>query len=95
MASSSTTVGRPKRAQYGITLVIIKLQERVLVRLLQTNVVCGKTIARKFSTNLKFHLKAMHIEMYGDVLKKEKDVKEKELKEKEKRSANGACNFSN
>ena len=33
--------------------------------------------------------------MYGDVLKKEKDVKEKELKEKEKRSANAACNFSN
>lgn len=73
-----------KRAQYGITLVIIKLQERVLVWLLQikkTNAVCEKTIAGKFNTNLKFYLKAMHIEMYGDVLKKEKDVKEKGLKE--------------
>lgn len=80
MATDSATVGRPKKSPVWDYFHYDQATGKSTCEIVtskETNAVCGRAIAGKFSTNLKLHLKAMHIDIYRDVLKKEKDIKEK------------------
>ena len=87
MASSSTTIGRPKKSpvwDYFSYNVATGKSICAVVTNKKTNAMCGKIISGKYSTNLKFHLKAMHREMYEDVLKKKRMLKRRNSRKKKR-----------
>jgi len=58
-----------------------------LVEQLDSQSICGKSIAGKFATNLKKHLKLAHPSAFEDVVKKEEVKKQKMEKESAKHVA--------
>jgi len=60
------------------------------VEQLDSQSICGKSVAGKFATNLKKHLKLAHPSAFEDAVKKEDEVKKQKM---EKESAKCAASL--